>query len=127
MDAKALTRVLDELVWTLRRGGLVIATSQAIDVARAVRAVGFVDRDAMREAIAAVVVHRARDRAAFDAAFDRFFTGERRGTLWERLAARGFFAGEIESLRDLLRLLAEGDQVPHLGAPRQLGARAHRA
>ena len=40
-DARAMTRVLDELLWVLRRGGFAIATSQAIDVVRAARAVGF--------------------------------------------------------------------------------------
>lgn len=131
-DPRALTRVVDELVWSLRRGGLVIATSQSIDVARAVVAVGLEDREAVREAIAAVVVHRARDRAAFDAAFDRFFSPDgigRRKTLWERLAARGFDAAEIDELRDLLERVAAsgtGDGAQHLGALLERGAELDR-
>jgi uncharacterized protein with von Willebrand factor type A (vWA) domain len=127
-DPKALTRVLDELVWSLRRGGLVVATSQAIDVARAARAVGIDDRAALREAIASAVVHRARDRAAFDAAFDRFFAGQPRGSLWERLAARGFSAAELDEVRELLaRLAASGpDGAQHLGALLERGAELDR-
>jgi uncharacterized protein len=106
-DPRAITRVVDELVWSLRRAGLAIATSQAIDVARAVAAVGFEDRWAVREAIACLVVHEARDRGRFDAAFDAFF-GPRaaRATLWERLAAQGFAEDELAHLRELLSDMA---------------------
>ncbi len=71
-------RVLDELLWSIRRAGFAIATSQAIDVARAVRAIGYGDRSRMRDAIAAIVVTRARDRERFDAAFDGDFAREPR-------------------------------------------------
>ena len=54
-DPRAVTRVLDELLWTLRRGGFRIATSQAIDVVRAVEAVGLADREAVRAAVACIV------------------------------------------------------------------------
>ena len=57
----------------LRRSGFAIATSQAIDAVRAVRAVGFESRELVREAIAAVVVERVRDRARFDRVFDAYF------------------------------------------------------
>jgi uncharacterized protein len=109
IDPPALVRVVDEFVWMLRREGFVIATAQAIDIARAVAAVGF-DREAfVREAIASLVVQRRIERPRFDAVFDRFFAPDpdrARGTLWDRLEARGFGAVELEALRALLAQLA---------------------
>jgi uncharacterized protein with von Willebrand factor type A (vWA) domain len=101
-----LVRLIDELLWVLRREGFEISTAQAIDAARAVAAVGFARRADVRDAVAAVVVHRARDRGRFDDAFDRFFAVDARGaparTLWERLSARGFDPDELEVLRALM-------------------------
>ena len=129
-DSRALTRVVDELLWTLRREGFRIATSQAIDVARAVRAVGLANRAAMRDAIACVVVDRARGRARFDATFDAFFAAERaaRGTLWERLAARGFDDAELAELRTLLGALAtaSADSFERLGVLLERGPELNR-
>src|SRR5690242_14701412 len=105
-DVRAALRVTDELLWVLRRSGFAIATSQAIDAVRAVRAVGFESQALVREAIASVIVKRARDRDRFDAVFDSFFSGSPRLTLWERLAADGFTAPELETLRELLDAFA---------------------
>lgn len=105
-DARAVLRITDELLWMLRRSGFAIATSQAIDVVRAVRAVGFESRALVREAIAAVIVERVRDRARFDRVFDAYFAREPRRTLWERLAADGFSEDEIAALRALLEAFA---------------------
>src|SRR4051812_19811117 len=107
-DPRALLRVTDELLWMLRRSGFAIATSQAIDAVRAVRAVGLDSRERMRDALAAVIVDRARDRARFDAVFDAFYgrTGPR--TLWERLAAQGFDEAELQRLREILDTFAAG-------------------
>ncbi|MBX3190876.1 MAG: VWA domain-containing protein [Labilithrix sp.] len=105
-DVRAPLRVIDELLWMLRRAGFEIATSQAIDAVRAVRAVGLGSRDDVRGALEAVIVKRARDRARFDATFDAFFAREPRRTLWERLAAEGFSEGEIDALREILDAIA---------------------
>jgi uncharacterized protein len=119
-EPRTLVRLLDELLWALRREGFEISTAQAIDVARAVEAVGL-DREAtVREAIACLVVRRASERPRFDAAFRRFFapgTAGERGTLWQRLGARGFDARELEALRALLVQLANSgaDSVALLG------------
>src|SRR5262249_25107049 len=115
-------RVIDELLWVLRRSGFAIATSQAIDVARAVRAVGFEDRATFRDAVAATVVTRKRDRARFDAIFDSFFVSDVvRGTLYERLAARGFDATAIDALRELLDALAASTSSSAPGADEKGG------
>jgi uncharacterized protein with von Willebrand factor type A (vWA) domain len=108
-DPRALVRVLDELLWSLRRAGFPISTAQAIDVARAVAAVGLAHQGHVRDAVAAVVVQRACDRARFDLELDAFFAptpGRSRGTLWERLADEGFLTGELSILRELLAGLA---------------------
>ena len=105
-DVRAALRVTDELLWVLRRAGFAIATSQAIDALRAVRAVGFESQALVRDAIAAVVVKRARDRARFDDAFDGFFARAPRRTLWERLAAEGFSEAELDVVKGLLDALA---------------------
>jgi uncharacterized protein len=109
-DPAALVRVLDELLWVLRREGFDVSTSQAIDAARAVAAVGFERRGDVRDALACVVVHRASDRGRFDAAFDRFFALDaaldRPQTLWDRLSALGFSQGELDALRTLMAQLA---------------------
>lgn len=117
-----MLRVLDELLWALRREGFTISTAQAIDAARVARLVGFDDRAALRDAIGAVVVERRADRDRYRAAFDAFFAAERAhaGDLWSRLAARGFSAGELDALRELLTGAAErsgvgGDAAALLG------------
>jgi uncharacterized protein len=105
VDPRAMVRVLDELLWTLRREGFEISTAQAIDVARAVEVVGIDRRARVREAIACLVVRRESERARFDAAFEGFFApgaAGARGTLWQRLEAQGFAADELDALRALL-------------------------
>ena len=97
-----LLRVVDELLWMLRRAGFTIATSQAIDAVRVIRAVGFESRERMRDALAAVVVKRARDRARFDTTFDAYFARTPMRTLWERLEAQGFSEDERDVLREIL-------------------------
>jgi uncharacterized protein len=111
LDPRALVRVLDELLWALRREGFAISTAQAIDAARALEAVGFDRPSLVREAIACLVVTRIEERARFDAAFARFFAPDASrapGTLWERLQARGFQTNELDALRELLERLGAG-------------------
>lgn len=114
-DVRAALRVTDELLWVLRRSGFAIATSQALDAVRAVRAVGFESRSAVRDAIAAVIVKRAGDRDRFDAVFDAFFADSSRLTLWERLAEGGFSPLELDALRELLDSLAVSSPDSALG------------
>ena len=125
-DVRAALRVTDELLWVLRRAGFAIATSQAIDAVRAVRAVGFESRDVVRDAIASVVVKRARDRARFDDAFDAYFAREPRRTLWERLAAEGFSDAELDIVRELLDAFASASPDSALGPLVHRGAELDR-
>ncbi len=132
-DPRALVRVLDELLWVLRRAGLDISTAQAIDAVRAAAAVGLERRADFHDAVAAVVVTRRGDSARFDAAFDSFFSpggpGPMRGTLWDRLSAVGFDQGELDVLRALLASLDPqvADSYPELGILLERGADLDRA
>lgn len=113
----------------LRRSGFAIATSQAIDAVRAVRAVGFESRDLVREALAAVIVERARDRARFDGVFDAFFarqSPEQGRTLWERLQAGGFSQAEIDTLRELMTAFAASNPDSAIGPLVHRGAELDR-
>lgn len=118
-----MLRVLDELLWALRREGFTISTAQALDAVRVARLVGFAERAVLRAALAAVIVERRADRARFVAAFDAFFAADRAhaGDLWSRLRARGFSDAEMDALRELLLAAAErsgagGDAPALLGA-----------
>jgi uncharacterized protein len=126
-DHRAVTRILDELLWSLRRAGFAIATPQALDAVRAVALVGLEDREVVREAIAALVLQRRSDRRRFDRVFDDFFTSARArrvGTLWARLGADGFTDGELAELRGLLDAIASapGGDADNLGALLERGA-----
>lgn len=106
---RPLTRVLDELLWILRREGLSISTAQAIEAGRVALLVGFANRETFREAIAAAVVVRRADRARFDRAFSAYFSGEAPRDLWERLGALGFAEAELSALREAFAEFAAVD------------------
>jgi uncharacterized protein with von Willebrand factor type A (vWA) domain len=107
MRADAMTRVLDELLWRVRREGVAISTAQAIDAARAAMLIGLEDRNLFRETLACVVVQNRVDRPRFDRAFDAFFDPKSRAAdLWERLEALGFSDHERNVLRDFLDALS---------------------
>jgi uncharacterized protein with von Willebrand factor type A (vWA) domain len=131
-DVRALVRVVDELLWSLRREGFVVSTAQAVDVARAVREVGLDDREHVRAGVGAIVLQRARERARYEAVFDAFFGARApdRRTLWERLASPpwGFSEAELESLRELLAQLgaSQGESTAPLGLLLERGAELDR-
>ncbi len=104
-----MLRIVDELIFSLRREGFSIAIPQAVDVARVVALVGFEDRARLRDAVASVVVDRHAERARFDVAFDRFFAPDRArpDELFARLRERGFAVHEVDALRQILVAAAE--------------------
>jgi len=63
---------LIELVHELRSAGLRISVAESIDALRAAAAAG-VEREALREALAATLVKDEVDRHTYDEVFDRFF------------------------------------------------------
>ncbi len=127
-DPRAVVRVVDELLWSLRREGFSISTAQAIDAVRAVSAVGLEHRNRMGDALAAIVVHRQAERSRFDASFHAFFGSSSARDLWGRLAAHGVTDEEIEALRAMLSELASStpDGLAPLGALLEGGAEMDR-
>ncbi|MER7519204.1 VWA domain-containing protein [Streptomyces sp. NPDC126499] len=102
------------LVGALRAHGLGIGTGETVDAGLALEAVGFDDRERMREALAATLLHGEAQRRVFDRVFDLYFPlgegrpqepGPRPG---EDPAADP--AAELARLRDRLAVaLAAGD------------------
>src|SRR5438034_5871766 len=73
----------------LRAAGLRISLSESMDAVQAVAAVG-VERELLREALAASLVKEEEDRPLFDEVFARFFAGpgsRRKGTHQEKASA----------------------------------------
>lgn len=111
-DPTSILRLVDEFLWTLRRRGVDVATSQAIDAVRAVREAGVADEPLLHDALAAVLCTAAPDRARFDAAFEHVFRARAaRTTFAQRLRAAGFDEGELATLWALLSDLGDASRV----------------
>ncbi|MFF4056205.1 VWA domain-containing protein [Streptomyces sp. NPDC001668] len=103
---------LTSLVGALRAHGVRIGTGETVDAAQAVEALGFTDRERLREGLAATLLHSTAQRPVFDPVFDLYFprsvgapeTGPAdREELRERLAAA--LAANDEAM--MARLAAE--------------------
>ncbi|SNQ51546.1 Protein containing von Willebrand factor type A (VWA) domain [Frankia canadensis] len=57
----------------LRRAGVPVSSAETVDAAAAIGALGWADRDAVREAFAATMCKRPLYRPAFDTLFDLYF------------------------------------------------------
>lgn len=119
-----MLRLLDELLFALRREGFAIGIPQAIDAARAVELLGWESRATLADGLAAVVVERAEDLPRFHAAFDRFFRddGAHAGDLFARLRERGFVEDEIAQLRGMLTELSAPRSAEGLALRSVMGA-----
>ncbi|MFB7370653.1 VWA domain-containing protein [Streptomyces sp. NPDC056222] len=69
----AVPERLTGLVHALRAHGLSIGTGESVDAGRALEVIGFTDRDRMREALAATLLHKETHRTLFDRVFDLYF------------------------------------------------------
>ncbi|GAB2758886.1 hypothetical protein GCM10027072_66680 [Streptomyces bullii] len=58
---------LTGLVGALRSHGVRVGTGETVDAARALEALGFADRELLREALAATLLHTSGQRSVFDA------------------------------------------------------------
>jgi hypothetical protein len=68
-----------DFVHALRAAGLTVSVAEGLDAARAMQAIGLLDREQLRAALAASLVKRHLHRQAFDTVFDIFYppvTGE---------------------------------------------------
>src|SRR5713101_7577159 len=84
---------------TLRAAGLRISLSESMDAMLAVAAVG-VERDVLREALAASLVKEEEDRPIFDETFSRFFAGpgpRRKGKRQDQAGGDGSSKSQVPS------------------------------
>jgi uncharacterized protein with von Willebrand factor type A (vWA) domain len=107
-----VTARLTGLVAALRSHGVRIGTGESVDAARAAAALGFADRELLREGLAATLLHSPAQRQVFDPVFDLYFprtvggpegSSADRDELRERLAA----ALAADDRAALARLAAE--------------------
>jgi uncharacterized protein len=106
----------------LRRAGVPVSSAETVDAARAMGAVGLLEREALRAAFGATMCKRPAHRVTFDALFDLYFPAR----IGDGLSTVGDGAGDDETgagdglpvdadaLRDALRsqlldLLLDGD------------------
>ncbi|WP_019057680.1 vWA domain-containing protein [Streptomyces prunicolor] len=73
MTAAGVTERLTGLVGALRAHGLRIGTGETVDAAQAMEALGFADRELLREGLAATLLHGTGQRPVFDPVFDLYF------------------------------------------------------
>ncbi|MGW0119965.1 VWA domain-containing protein [Streptomyces sp. NPDC003327] len=99
------------MVGALRAHGFGIGTGETVDAGRALEAVGFADRERMREALAATLLHADRQRPVFDRVFDLYFPlGVGIGPDGAEPRGADGTPAELAALRDrLVEALAAGD------------------
>ncbi|MGW3105345.1 vWA domain-containing protein [Streptomyces sp. NPDC001100] len=73
MTAADVAERLTGLVAALRAHGLRIGTGETVDAALAMEALGFTDRELLREGLAATLLHGTAQRPVFDPVFDLYF------------------------------------------------------
>lgn len=73
MTPHAVAGRLVEFAHALREHGITVGTGETVDAAAATEAVGFADRERLREALAASVLRGAAQRPVFDGVFDLYF------------------------------------------------------
>lgn len=96
----AATR-LTGLVGALRAHGFGIGTGETVDAGHALEAVGFTDRERVREALAATLLHGEPQRPVFDRVFDLYFPlGHTRAAEADGTAPAG--PADLAALRDRL-------------------------
>lgn len=115
-----MREVLTEFLQEVRAVGVSISLAESIDALRAAAAVG-VERESLREALAAAVVKEEADREAFDEVFERFFAAEEPGRKPRRNAHAGGEGGRGRAGRTQAGM--ERATKPHAGDDR----RGHRA
>jgi uncharacterized protein len=83
-----MRRVLTEFLREVRAAGVPISLAESIDAVRSAVAVG-VEREALREALAAAVVKDEVDRPIYDEIFERFFSAARAEVRTKKRPAAG--------------------------------------
>ncbi|MFD7576406.1 VWA domain-containing protein [Streptomyces sp. NPDC059810] len=113
----AATR-LTALVAALRAHGFGIGTGETVDAGHALETVGFTDRERVREALAATLLHGEAQRPVFDRVFDLYFPlGHTRALRADETAPAG--PAGLAALRDRLAealTTADGAALDRLAA-----------
>ncbi|MFB8407628.1 VWA domain-containing protein [Streptomyces sp. NPDC055912] len=109
---------LTALVAALRAHGFGIGTGETVDAGHALEAVGFTDRERVREALAATLLHGEAQRPVFDRVFDLYFPlGHTRALGADETAPAG--PAGLAALRDRLAealITADGAALDRLAA-----------
>ncbi|MFB7391879.1 VWA domain-containing protein [Streptomyces sp. NPDC056191] len=109
---------LTALVAALRAHGFGIGTGETVDAGHALEAVGFTDRERVREALAATLLHGEAQRPVFDRVFDLYFPlGHTRALGADGTAPAG--PAGLAALRDRLAealITADGAALDRLAA-----------
>ncbi len=74
-----MTQVLTDFIRALRATNVRISTSESIDAATAVDAIGFDDRALLKESLSQVLAKTPEEKASFAECFERFFFAEDMG------------------------------------------------
>ncbi|MET9760802.1 VWA domain-containing protein [Streptomyces sp. NPDC006372] len=98
---------LTSLVGALRAHGVRIGTGETVDAARAIEELGLMDRELLREGLAATLLHGTGQRTVFDPVFDLYFP---RGVGGPEQRAAG-----REELRDRLAAALAADDRALMG------------
>lgn len=102
--APGVAERLTSLVGALRAHGMRIGTGETVDAAQAVAALGLTDREALREGLAATLLHGTVQRQVFDPVFDLYFPSG--------IGAPDGGPADREELRErLAEALAAGDEA----------------
>lgn len=102
---------LVDFVGALRRAGIAVGPGESVDAAAVIAELDLLQREQLREGLAAAMLRRSGQRAVFDALFDLWFPlgqGAALGEVALPFAEDG--SVDLEALRDLLAgLLRDGD------------------
>ena len=105
---EAVPSAVLHLTRRLRRSGLAVSTSEALDAVAALAVVGLRDRTDLRTALKSTLVKDSTHDVAFDRAFDAVFPRARRALPEAGRMVEGG-GPETDEMDDLARALREGD------------------
>ncbi len=69
-----MDRILEDFISTLRRSGVRISVSESLDAANALRLVGYVERQVMKDSLCSALAKSVQEKEIYSDCFDRFFS-----------------------------------------------------
>jgi len=105
-----MEQILQNLIIALRSSGVRISVSESIDGMRAVRLMGYSDRQILKDALAVTLAKSEREKEIFEACFERFFSHDDFSNPdTDSSAAPAMDISEVDS--PLTRMLLSGDNA----------------